>query len=266
MGLYSDNPMRLTTCSVIFSLFLVGCDRATSPERFPSPQPVAQTPEQYIAGWGDMGMWLPDAEQVDVFLNNFDSCRAALRDAISHSDPSVRMRAVYVVGKIGKTAKPSGEELLARLSLERDELVRIYIIDAINSIGFDTDRAIAVLTERYHLLDGTNVPPNDDHSYAEVDEKIKVASALYSFVEDDSKLEYFDFVTKWLDPPADDLSNDLWEGYWERRWIAVNSLERMPDATDAIEKLELLLEEPRAKSWVEVQVPRVVGVLRKNAR
>ena len=258
--------MRLTTCFAFLSLFLVGCDRAGSPARSPVQQTPVQTPEQYMAGWGEMGMQLPDAEQVKVFRNNFDSTRGALRDALSHSNHSVRMRAAYVIGEIGETAKPAGAELLARFADEPDELVRIYIIDALNAIDYGTEAAVTVLAERYKALDGTNVPPNDDHSYAEVDEKIKVASALYSFVDADTKSEYFNFVTKWLNPAADDLSGDLLEGYWERRWIAVNSLEQMPDATDAIPKLESLKAEPNAKSWVDVHVPRVLGVLQNNAR
>ncbi len=213
-----------------------------------------------------MGMWLPDAEQVKVFRDNFDVARGSLCDALTHSNHSVRIRAAYVIGEIGETAKPAGEELLARLGEESDEVVRIYIVDALNAIGYDTEAAITVLIKRYEALDGANVPPNDDHSYAEVDEKITVACALYAFVDAESKSRYFDFVTKWLDPPEDDLSGDLLEGYWERRWMAVNALEQMPDATDAIPKLESLEVEPNAKPWVDIHVPRVLGVLRRNIR
>ncbi|MEP0347530.1 hypothetical protein, partial [Rhodopirellula bahusiensis] len=77
-------------------------------------------------------------------------------------------------------------------------------------------------------------------------------------------LRYYDFVTQWLDPPADDLKGDLLDGYWERRWIAVNSIGQMPDATDAIPKLESLQAEPNARLWVNTHVPRVLGVLREN--
>jgi len=152
-------------------MLFAGCDRASS--RPPSP-------DQYIAGWDDMGMRLPDAEEVKLFRDNFDAARSSLDDALSHSNHSVRMRAAYVLGEIGKTAQPAGEELLARLVEESHVLVRIYIIDALNAIGYDTEATVSVLTERYEALDGTNVPPIDDPSYAEVDEKIKVASALYS--------------------------------------------------------------------------------------
>lgn len=212
-------------------------------------------------------MWLPDAEQVAVFRDNFQSARTSLRDALANPDDSVRMRAAHVIGEIGDAAKPAGEDLIARLKEEPNRLVRIYIVDALNAIGYDTDAAISVLTDRYRGLDGTNVPPNDDHSYAEVDEKIKVASAIYALADDpDAKSEYFQFVAKWLNPPDDDMRGDLLEGFWERRWVAVNSLEQMPGATDAIPLLESLQEEQGAKPWVQVHVPRVLGVLRESSR
>lgn len=261
--------MRATALIAILSVLLVGCDRANSRPGTAAQQTTVQptkTVEEYISGWGEMGMWLPDAEQVSVFRKNFASAHAALRDALSHTDHSVRMRAAYVIGEIGDTAKPAGEGLLARLAEEPDELVRIYIVDALSAIGYNTEAVVTALTERYKALDGTNVPPNDDHSYAEVDEKISVASALYTFADDDSKPEYFEFVTKWLDPPDTDLNADLLDGYWERRWMAVNSLERMPDAIEAIPKLESLQAEPKAKPWVDVHVPRVLAVLRQHAR
>ncbi len=81
-------------------------------------------------------MWLPDAEQVAVFRDNFDSSRSSLRDALAHPDYSVRMRAAYVTGEIGKSANPAGEDLVARLREEPNRLVRIYIIDALNAIDF----------------------------------------------------------------------------------------------------------------------------------
>lgn len=253
----------------ILLVCFVGCDGATHQQKSASrqtPIATAKSVDEYIAGWGDMGMWLPDAKQIGAFRDNFDTARNSLRDALSHSDDSVRMRAAYVIGEIGITARPVGKELLARLTEEPDELVRIYIVDALNAIGYDDHATVAVLVERYKALDGTNVPPNGDPSYAEVDEKIKIASALYSLANDESKSEYYDFVTKWLDPPDDGLNGDLLDGYWERRWIAVNSLERMPAAKDAIPKLESLQTEPNAKPWVNTHVPRVLGVLRKNAR
>jgi len=261
--------MKTIRALTILSICLVGCDRSI-PQQNSTPQqnPIApnQSVDDYIAGWGEMGMMLPGAAQINIFRDNFDSAHGSLRNALSHSDDSVRMRAAYVISEIGGTAKPAGEDLLARLREESDELVRIYIVDALNVIGYNTDATIAVLSKRYEALDGANVAPNDDSSYAEVDEKIKIASALYSLTDADSKSEYYDFVVQWLDRPDDGLNGALLDGYWERRWIAVNSLAQMPTAADAIPKLESLQAEPNAKAWVNIHVPRVLGVLKKNAR
>jgi len=47
--------------------------------------------------------------------------------------------------------------------------------------------------------------------------------------------------------------------------MAVNSLESMEGATEAIPLLEAMLKEENAKSWVSVHVPRVLGVLKAQA-
>tara|TARA_R100000789_G_scaffold99243_1_gene105212 strand:+ start:642 stop:1451 length:810 start_codon:yes stop_codon:yes gene_type:complete len=261
--------MKTLRVFAIFCVCFVGCNQRIAQQNSTPPKTrdtSNQSFDELITAWGDMGMMFPDSAQVDVFRADFETSRSSLRDALSHSDNSVRMRAAYVIGEIGDIAKPAGEELLARLLDEPDELVRIYIVDALNSVGYDTNATIAALSDRFETLDGNNVPPNNDHSYAEVDEKIKVASALFSLSDTDSRSKYYDFVTQWLDPPADDLKGTLLDGYWERRWIAVNSIEQMPEATDAIPKLESLLAEPNAKLWVNTHVPRVLGVLRKNVQ
>lgn len=263
-------PMTTRPCLLFPVLILVGCNGSPPPGA--SPKQARRAPptsvDECIATWGEMGMWLPDAEQVELFRRNFDSARGSLHAALSNPDHSVRMRAAYVIGEIGASAKPAGQDLLARLKDEDDELVRIYIVQALSAIDYDTNAALSTLGDRYAALDGENVPLKLDHSYAEVDEKITVASALYVLMKTDTnaRREYLDFVTKWLAPPADDLSGNLLEGYWERRLVAVLALERMPDAVDAIPKLELLQAEPNRKPWVDAHVPRVLAVLRKNVR
>jgi hypothetical protein len=243
--------MKIFCTITILCVCLVGCGR-----------PV----DNYIAGWDDMGAMLPDADQIKVFRDDFDAAHSSLRKALSHSDDSVRMRAAFVIREIGAIAKPAGDDLLSRFTEEPDALVRIYIVDALNAIGHNTDATISALSEHYEGLDGTSVAPNEDYSYAEVDEKIKIASALYSLSDAKSKRKYYDFVAQWLDPPGGNLDGELLDGYWERRWIAVNSLEQMATATDAIPKLESLQAESGAKPWVNTHVPRVLAVLRENAQ
>ena len=48
--------------------------------------------------------------------------------------------------------------------------------------------------------------------------------------------------------------------------MAETSLEQMPEATDAVAKLEKLQGEPGAKPWVKVCAPRVLAYLKKNSK
>ncbi|MDY0171063.1 MAG: HEAT repeat domain-containing protein [Thermoguttaceae bacterium] len=248
---------------------LAGCDRSAPQQDagpFQRPTIRANTVGECIASWTDMGMWLPDSQQIEIVRAQFKSARGPLRDALSHSDDSVRMRAAYVIGQIGPQARPAGEDLLAQFVREPDRTVRMYIVNALNLIDYNDAATVDALANRYGALDGRNVAPSVDHSYPEVDEKITIASALFTMAETRSKSEYYEFVVKWLDPPNDATHGDLLEGYWERRWMAVNVLERMPGATDAIPKLQSLQAEANAKPWVNVHVPRVLAALRSNAR
>ena len=258
MSTVIEMNMRSTGIALTLLAVLGGCDRSTP------QQTVPNTISECIASWDDMGMWMPDSRQIAMFRAQFKSARGPLREALTHSNDSVRLRAAYVIGEIGPLARPSGEDLLARFLREPDVTVRMYIVDALNLIGYKSGTTVDALAKRYRALDGANVEPNDQ-SYPEVDEKITIASALYVMVDGQSKSEYYEFVTKWLDPP-DGMHGPLLEGYWDRRWNAVNALERMPGATDAIPKLQSLQAEPNVESWVNVHVPRVLAALRRNAR
>ncbi|MEO9594083.1 HEAT repeat domain-containing protein [Rhodopirellula bahusiensis] len=160
--------MKTLRAFAILCVCLAGCNQRVGQQNS-TPQKTGDTAnpsfDELIAAWGDMGMMLPDSAQVDVFRADFETARGALQDALSDSDDSVRMRAAYVIGELGDIAKPAGEKLLARLTGEPDELVRIYIVDALNSVGYDTDATIAALSDRFETLNGNNVPPNADNDF-----------------------------------------------------------------------------------------------------
>ncbi len=158
----------------------------------------------------------------------------------------------------------AGPDLLARLNVETDELVRMYIVNALIAIDFGGDHTVSNLKQRFDSLDATNVPLNADHSYSDVDEKIVVASALYVFDKEPNKSQHLAFITEWLKPPTDTLKADLREGYSQRRLTAVGSLENMPGAIEAIPLLEAMLSEPNAESWTKAHVPRVIEKLRSR--
>lgn len=211
-----------------------------------------------------MGMWLPDKEQVAYFHSNLDATRDPLVAALSHTNPGVRQRAAYVISEIGTNARSLGPDLLSRLRTERERIVRIYLVDALLGVKFDDAEALSELKRRFESLDDTNVPSALDFEYSEADERINVAAALYVLDQSKTRDQYLASVLKWLQPPPALLAGDQLEGYWERRWIAVISLEHMSGATDAIPLLEAMRDEENTKSWVSVHVPRVLDALRAS--
>ncbi|SFI46235.1 HEAT repeat domain-containing protein [Planctomicrobium piriforme] len=259
--------MTRTIITVLFcGLLTLGCgDSSATPERkthSTSPAVLSRI-DEIFKSWPNKGMWLPDEKEISFFRSNFDQSRGALAKALSNKEPKVRMRAAYVIDKIGPEAKSFGPDLIDHLQSEDDEVVRMYLVNALGSIEFRDPAALAVLRQRFDSLSAANVPPRSDLSYAEVDEKINTAAALYRLDLSPQRLEYLNFVLQWLHPPSETLSPADRTGYWERRWVAVTSLERMRDAKDAIPLLEAMEHEPKAKMWVSVHVPRVLGVLRK---
>lgn len=236
------------------ALVATGCGEAAPP-----PQHI----QAWVESWADMGMYLPTDEQVDFLRINYRDVEPELEAALSHEDPDVRQRAAYVIGEIGPTAKSLGPALVRRLKNEKERLVRIYIVDAIAAIEFQAKEAKDALRSQFGSLSSENVAPQSPGEYADVDEKIAVAASLFKLTDGEERQKYLDFVTQWLDPPEPDLAPAQLEGYWERRWMAVNSLERMPGASSAIPRLESMLQEKEAKTWVPVHVPRVLKALKK---
>jgi hypothetical protein len=221
----------------------------------------------WVDSWAEMGMYLPDQEQVAFLHANLTDVSPELEAAISHKNPDVRQRAAYVIAKIGPDAHALGTSLFEQLKKEQEQLVQIYLVDAIGAIRFKNDEVLDFLETKYASLSDKNVPPTlfGGQKYSEVDEKINLAGVLYVLADEDSREKYFDFVTQWLPPPSADMSQAEVSGYWERRWMAVNAFEHMEGATEAIPLLEAMLNEDNAKSWVSVHVPRVLDVLKEQS-
>ncbi|WP_152098657.1 hypothetical protein [Lacipirellula parvula] len=223
---------------------------------------VARQSSEYIASWADMGMYLPDAKQVGFFREHFDELRPELVAALSAPESAVQQRAAYVIDEIGGSARACGPDLLRRLQENPERLIRMYLINALASVGYDDPNAIGELQRRYKTLSRENVPRGMFASeYDDVDERINVAAALYRLVPVEDRDEYREFVTQWLEPPGDGLSSRELNGYTERRWHAVIVLEYMPGAYEAIEPLDKMRQEEDAPAWVEVHVPRVLKAL-----
>ncbi len=247
--------MTVGRIAIVLLILLCGCDHTTAPSK---------TAQKYVDSWTEMGMWLPDKEQVAYFHSNLDATRDQLIAALSHANADVRQRAAYVIGEIGPDARSLGPDLFSRLQAERERLIRIYLINALAAVKSDDAEVISDLKSRFESLDDTNVPPALDHEYSDADEKINVAAALYVLEQSQNRGHYLTFVLRWLQPPPARLGGDELKGYWERRWVAVISLEYMLGATDAIPLLEAMRDEENAKPWVAFHVPRVLDALRAS--
>jgi HEAT repeats len=246
--------MTTTRFLLLITLFSIGCGKTTS-----TPHHI----QAWVDEWGNMGMYLPDDEQVSFLHANLKDVAPELVAAVNHENPDVRQRAAFVVGKIGPDAKFLGPDLIRRLKQEKIRLVRIYLVDALARINYQDEETVKALRSQFDSLKSDNTPGQLFAEYAEVDEKIKVAAALYDLSNADNRQQYLEFVTQWLKPPDTSLSALEKEGYWERRWMAVNSLENMKGATSVVPLLESMLQENDAKDWVSVHVPRVLAVLRQ---
>jgi HEAT repeat protein len=229
------------------------------------PAPPPKHIQAWVESWGKMGMYLPSDDQVTFLRTNFSDVQPELAEALSHKNPDVRQRAAYVIDKIGPEAKSLGPELVRRMKAEQVRLVRIYVINALGAVDFEDDEAIDLLRARFDALSSENSPPQLLGGYADVDEKINVAAALFNLTRDSDRQQYLDFVTQWIKPLDPKLGAIQTAGYWERRWMAVIALEGMRGATAAIPPLEAMLQEPGAREWVSVHVPRVLRKLKQRS-
>ncbi len=223
---------------------------------------VAAKSDSLIKGWSSSGMWLPDEGQVHFFRSHFEQTQQKLETAISSDNEDVRRNATYVVAELKADARACGPKLLAQLKKEPERLVRMYLYDALAATAFGSPEVIVELKRRYDSLSTENTPREPSYEYTEVDERIDLAATLYVLDTGPDQKNYLGFVQQWLHPPGTDLTRQQLTGYWERRWIAVASSERMMGAKSSIPLLEAMLKEPDAEPWVSTHVPRVLKALR----
>jgi hypothetical protein len=219
----------------------------------------------YVDGWRNMGMYLPK-DQIPFFAEHFSGVKDIIAQAMTHSESQIRQRAAYVIEGLGHQAKSLETDIFKSLQVESDCTVRLYFYDALRSIGANSQQSLSYLKDRYEFLSQQEDDPSDGQFYKASDERIKVAATL--FVLDDEiqrRPEYLNEVLKWLKPPKTLISTSELEAYWDHRWLAVNSLEFMNGAEEAIPFLEKMLDEQPTKQWVSVHVPRVLKSLRNKS-
>lgn len=255
--------MRALLTSAALALCLVGCGRP------PEAQTMAR---EYVKAWPQMGMWLP-TDQVAFFREHFQEVEEVLADGLRDANPDIRQRAAYVIEELGPDSESLEDELRVTLQTEQNRLVRLYLYCAMRSIGASDPASMKELRERFERT----VPGKPEGGwdivsartadlYTDTDEAIYIASALFA-LDDQAKRrpEYLDTVIQWLKPPDSELSQEALRAYWDHRWCAVNAVEHMQGAEEAMPLLERMLEEEGRKAWVSVHVARALRALQGSS-
>lgn len=217
-----------------------------------------------VAKWPDQGMWLPDRGEVLFFKTSLDEVRDVLANALGNENPDVRQAAAYVIDEIGPEARHMGPSVMRQLRKEKNRLVRLYLYGTLRGIQFDDMDAINELRRRYSQLSDANVPEADDFSYAEVDEKITIASMLFALDSSNGRLDYISYIIRWLQPPPTNATPAALSGYAQRRLCAINCLEDVPTAPQVVPALKAMLAESNAENWVRIRVPQLLNKLQSH--
>jgi len=133
---------------------------------------------------------------------------------------------------------------------EKDERVRIYLINAARSVSKGDAAVLEVVRSLFRQ------PTNEK-------ERLYVATALFMLSDDlTEKALAEELVCEFLRPYEKTNQQRPAADYWDLRWSAVNAVQHMVGATKPIPLLEEMLSESGAKPWVRAHVPRVLKALR----
>lgn len=239
--------MRVNLSIVLVLVLTCGCNNQNSLE-------IKNQADKYAKGWADMGMWLPNANELSFFSTNFDAVSEVLVTKLNDPNEDVRQRAAYVIEQIGPQAKSLQPAIVTALAKEKVPVVRIYLCNALRATGEGNEEALLQLRK---MFDNT---ANDKNAF---DQRIYAAAALSVLSKDAAEIsKCTDHVCQSLTLPQPNLSAEQLETHWDRCWTAVNAVEHMPGAQQAIPLLEQLLTANAHPGWVEVHVPRALAALK----
>ena len=221
-------------------LLIAGCEKS-----------LGDVAYDYTSKWSQMGMYLPDEKEIEFFRSNFMQVRGIIAEKLEAGNPDVRMRAAYLIDRLGNTAVSLKSETFKALKSEQESLPRIYLCNAIRSLNAKESEIIEYLRGYYDslmLIDGKNE-----------DERIYFAAALVVLTDyGDESSDCYKYLLSWLKPPSSDLSTVELDRYWDMRWSAVIAIVGMNQAKEAVPLLESMLKEEAKKDWVEFHVPRAI--------
>lgn len=239
--------MRANLMIVLVLVFASGCNRQNSQE-------ITNQADTYANAWADMGMWLPNDTELSFFSTNFDVVSDVLIAKLNDPKEDVRQRAAFVIEQIGPRAKSLQPTVVTALAKEQVPVVRIYLCNALRATGEGNEEALVQLRK---MLD--NKANNKDA----FDQRIYAAAALSVLSKDAAEIsKCTDQVCQSLALPPTGLSAEQLETHWDQCWTAVNAVEHMPSAQQAIPLLEQLLTANGHPGWIEVHVPRALAALK----
>lgn len=224
------------------------------------PEDPKQIAKKFIHAWATSDASLP-LNEAPFFEENFEYVSGELSSALTDKNESTRIRAAYILEQLGPVAAPLKDDLMLAIDSENSRLVRIYLYDAIQSLGEIDEVELDKLLMKFDALK-INVENSSSEYNTIEDERIFLASALYVLDSNVQRKEaYLDEVSQWLEKPVSGMSETGLDVYWNHRWSSVIALEKMKGAEIVVLKLEAMLEEDGKKPWVSIHVPRVIHSL-----
>jgi hypothetical protein len=211
---------------------------------------IADRAKGYVVEWQSAGMYLPEQEQLQFFRQHFAETKMILAASLSDQRREVRTRGAFVIEQLGTEAGSLSSAVIDSLAAEKDEGVRVYLINAARASGKGDAAVLDALRKLYRA-------PTSEK------EEFYVAAALFVLSDNsDERAAAEACVCKYLLPYERSDQRHSRADYDDLRWSAVNAVEHMIGATKPIPLLENMLGESGAKPWVGAHVPRALNVLR----
>lgn len=239
-------PSRCWAAAIVFLalLPLLSCN---------SKPTAAEQARKYMNAWPSSGMYLPPEKECAVFRSDFAATKEILQESLRHSDRKVRMNGAYVIEKLGPVATSLCADVVKTLATERDDLVRVYLINAARSIGSGDRAALAAVREVFR--DSTDTKS-----------RLYAAAAVFVLSEDGAdRAAAEDFVCAYLIPYEKTDKALSVADYDDVQWSAVNAVQFMVGAQKPIPLLtERIAALPR-EHWIHSHRPRALKALQGPA-
>jgi hypothetical protein len=207
--------------------------------------------DDVVESWKDLGIYLPNDEDVAYLSSHLPHSLQALMRGLSHENAHVRMCSADVVERLGESAKSLGPALRAAYIAEQKVINRVYFAKALAAIGDTSSKNIDFLN-RYFAIE------------EDIEVRTYLAGALLIVSGVDTNPEAWEWIVSSLSPgasTADPYTDEFYE-YWERRWAASYMLGKLgPRASQAVPLLDHLMRHKATPDWVKSQVKSDIAAI-----